>query len=156
MTDADKTELASLRDFSSHIGADPLLIQGAGGNSSVKFGEIMWIKASGTQLKDAVAQDIFVPVRWGDIANAVQNDAKLADMPQEFQLDGELRPSIETCLHAVLPNPVVIHVHCVDTIALAMRPECCCIVSGQARRFQLGVYSLFQTGCISGGRGCWC
>jgi rhamnose utilization protein RhaD (predicted bifunctional aldolase and dehydrogenase) len=30
-----------------------------------------------------------------------------------------LRPSIETTLHAVMPQPVVVHVHCVETIATA-------------------------------------
>lgn len=121
MTDNDKSELASLKEFSSRIGADPLLIQGAGGNTSVKFGDTMWIKASGTQLKDALARDLFVCVHWRDIAASVHDDLKRADRPQEFQIAGELKPSIETCLHAVLSHSVVIHVHCVDTIALAMR-----------------------------------
>ena len=30
---------------------------------------------------------------------------------------GGLRPSIETTMHAALPHPVVVHVHCVETIA---------------------------------------
>ena len=43
-------DLAELRDFSARIGADPLLIQAAGGNTSVKADGVMWIKASGTWL----------------------------------------------------------------------------------------------------------
>jgi rhamnose utilization protein RhaD (predicted bifunctional aldolase and dehydrogenase) len=34
-----------------------------------------------------------------------------------------LRPSIETSVHAALPHAVVIHIHCVDTIALAVRAD---------------------------------
>jgi hypothetical protein len=36
-----------------------------------------------------------------------------------------LRPSIETCLHALLAVDVVAHVHRVDTIALAVRRDGC-------------------------------
>ena len=32
----------------------------------------------------------------------------------------DFRPSIETCLHAVFPHRVVIHVHCVRTLAIAL------------------------------------
>ena len=34
-----------------------------------------------------------------------------------------MRPSIETTLHAVLPHRVVVHVHCVETIAAACRTD---------------------------------
>jgi rhamnose utilization protein RhaD (predicted bifunctional aldolase and dehydrogenase) len=34
-----------------------------------------------------------------------------------------LRPSIETTVHALMPQRVVAHVHCVDTIALAVRQD---------------------------------
>jgi len=121
MTSANTSALASLKELSARIGADPLLIQGAGGNTSVKDGAAMWIKASGTQLVDALTRDIFVPVRWKEIAAAVDNDPDAADKPQAFQLASGMKPSIETCLHAVLPQPVVLHVHCVDIIAIAMQ-----------------------------------
>jgi rhamnose utilization protein RhaD (predicted bifunctional aldolase and dehydrogenase) len=119
----DSAEFDVLRSFSARIGADPLLIQGAGGNTSIKDAATMWIKASGTQLKDADKGDIFVPVDWRGIAAAVDDDAALADQPHRFLLRDGLRPSIETCLHAILPDPVVIHVHCVNTIALAVRVD---------------------------------
>lgn len=116
----DSTEFQALRSFSARIGADPLLIQGAGGNTSIKDAATMWIKASGTQLKDADARDIFVPVDWRGIAVAVSYDAGLADQSHRFLLQEGLRPSIETCLHAILPGPVVIHAHCVNTVAMAI------------------------------------
>ena len=36
---------------------------------------------------------------------------------------GGLRPSIETSFHAIIPAPVVVHIHCVHTIALAVRRD---------------------------------
>ena len=52
------TLLDNLRTLSARVGADPLLVQAAGGNTSLKDGGTMWIKASGTWLKDAAARDI--------------------------------------------------------------------------------------------------
>ncbi|MCY4180711.1 MAG: class II aldolase/adducin family protein [Litoreibacter sp.] len=115
--------LRALAKYSAQIGADPLLIQSAGGNTSVKCGDKMWIKASGTLLKDALHKDLFVGVDAAGIARAVREGSALADQPQEFLKAGELRPSIETCLHAILPGKFVIHVHCVNTIAGSIRQD---------------------------------
>ena len=41
-------ELDQLRALSARVGADPLLVQAAGGNTSLKDQGVMWIKASGT------------------------------------------------------------------------------------------------------------
>jgi rhamnose utilization protein RhaD (predicted bifunctional aldolase and dehydrogenase) len=84
----------------------------------------MWIKASGTLLADAEARDIFVAVDLPPLRDAVERDDPLADQPAQFALarDG-LKPSIETCLHAVFPHRVVLHVHCVNTIAVAVATD---------------------------------
>ncbi|MEP6018361.1 MAG: class II aldolase/adducin family protein [Paracoccaceae bacterium] len=115
--------LKALAEYSAKIGADPLLIQSAGGNTSVKFGDEMWIKASGTLLKNALQQDLFVCVDAAGIARAAREGAASADQPQEFLRAGALRPSLETCLHAILPGKFVVHVHCVNTIAGAIRQD---------------------------------
>ena len=117
-------DFAALRAVSARFGADPLLVQGPGGNTSVKAGDVMWIKASGTLLADAEARDIFVAVDLPPLRAAVEGDDPLADQPAHFALapDG-LRPSIETCLHAVFPHRVVLHVHCVNTIAVALAKD---------------------------------
>ncbi|MBL7154869.1 MAG: class II aldolase/adducin family protein, partial [Phycisphaerae bacterium] len=49
--------LADLIKISRDTGGDPTLVQGGGGNTSVKTadGEYMYIKASGTALKDMSA-----------------------------------------------------------------------------------------------------
>ncbi|MEM1130864.1 MAG: class II aldolase/adducin family protein [Pseudomonadota bacterium] len=116
-------EFTALRRFSAEIGRDPHLIQGAGGNTSLKTGGAMWIKASGTQLENAERDDLFVCVDGDGIARAVRDDPARADEPQTFLVTGTLRPSIETCLHAVLPHRVVIHCHCINTIAQAIRVD---------------------------------
>ena len=61
-SDADAQELVALRSLSASIGRDPHLTQAAGGNTSLKAGDTLWIKASGTWLMDALADDIMVPV----------------------------------------------------------------------------------------------
>lgn len=47
---------------SERLGRDPLQVQAAGGNTSVKRDGAMWVKASGTWLADARERDIMVAV----------------------------------------------------------------------------------------------
>ena len=120
-------ELDRLRAFSARIGADALLTQAAGGNTSLKDGDTLWIKASGTWLAHAQERDIMVPVRTAPLIAAVERGAPEAEQAELFTIaDGNpsgLRPSIETTVHALVPQRVVAHVHCVDTIALAIRSD---------------------------------
>lgn len=117
-------DFAALRTVSARMGSDPALVQFAGGNTSVKDGEVMWIKASGTLLAEARLRDIFVPVDVAEMRSALAAREPRADRPAEFLLGGGgLRPSIETSLHAVFARRVVLHVHCVNTIALAIRAD---------------------------------
>ena len=110
------------RALSARLGADPLQIQGPGGNTSIKVGDAMWIKASGTELREAEARDVFVAV---DIARA---RAEIDDAPgtdgtcRAAMLDAgsPMRPSIETTFHAALHWPVVVHTHSIATLAHAV------------------------------------
>ena len=127
-TKADAQELAALRALSAAIGDNPHLTQAAGGNTSLKVGDTLWIKASGTWLKDALTDDIMVPVAMTSLIEAVERRDPAADKPQAFAIDAlnprGLRPSIETTVHALMPQRVVLHVHCVDTISLAVQADC--------------------------------
>ncbi|MDX8478401.1 class II aldolase/adducin family protein [Mesorhizobium sp. VK24D] len=127
-TQADAQELAALRALSARIGGNPHLTQAAGGNTSLKAGDTLWIKASGTWLKDALSEDIMVPVAMVPLIEAVERRDPAADKPQAFAIDAlnprGLRPSIETTVHALMPRRVVLHVHCVDTISLAVQADC--------------------------------
>ncbi|WP_421914270.1 class II aldolase/adducin family protein [Mesorhizobium sp.] len=127
-THADAQELAALRSLSATIGRDPHMTQAAGGNTSLKAGDTLWIKASGTWLKDALAEDIMVPVDTVSLLKAVEGRDPAADRPQIFAIEAlntrKLRPSIETTVHALMPQRIVLHVHCVDTISLAVQTDC--------------------------------
>ncbi|MER9936892.1 class II aldolase/adducin family protein [Mesorhizobium sp. M0088] len=126
-TQADAQELAALRALSASIGRSPHLTQAAGGNTSLKAGDTLWIKASGTWLKDALVDDIMVPVAMAPLLRAVEQRDRAADLPQGFTIAAlnprGLRPSIETTVHALMPQRVVLHVHCVDTISLAVQAD---------------------------------
>lgn len=115
----------ALRSLSARLGADPLLIQGAGGNSSIKHDGVLWIKASGTWLMSAATSDIMVPVAIAPLLDAVARQLAAAEHAEQFTIaglnPGGLRPSIETTVHALMPQRVVLHVHCVDTIAGAVQ-----------------------------------
>ena len=120
-------ELDRLRTLSARVGSDPLLVQAAGGNTSLKDKGVMWIKASGTWLKDAAARDIFVPLDHAAILAALaKNDPACESCTSFVRTDLNstgLRPSIETTVHALMPQRVVVHVHCVNTIAWAIRAD---------------------------------
>ena len=114
--------LGELAGYSAALGRDPEQVQAAGGNTSLKERGILWVKASGMWLADALARDVFVPVALDPVLDAVAADA--ADpvsgaVVAERNAHG-LRPSIETTLHALLPHRVVVHTHSVRTIALAI------------------------------------
>ena len=124
MTPPDLPALAAL---AARVGSDPLLVQGAGGNVSVKHDGVMWIKASGTWLAQALERPIMVAVALDALREALAADAPTAEACLPFvrrDLDEHgLRPSIETSVHALMPQRVVVHVHCVETIAWAVRRD---------------------------------
>ena len=60
-------ELKKLSNVSEYLGKNLDLIQGAGGNTSVKINDVLWVKASGYWLSDANQMNIFVPVNYKGI-----------------------------------------------------------------------------------------
>lgn len=115
--------LAGLERLSAAIGRDPEQVQAAGGNTSLKDGEVLWVKASGMWLGDAAERDVFVPVRLPAVRRGIERrdaDPVSAAVIAERNARG-LRPSIETTLHALLPHRVVVHTHSVRAIAFAIR-----------------------------------
>jgi len=114
--------LKPISKLSAKIGKDLTLIQGGGGNTSIKQEGKMWVKASGKWLADAEKENIFVSVDDAAIRKAVkQGDA---DPVSQYVHKNQLfRPSIETTLHALLPHRVVLHTHSVNVIAWAVRKD---------------------------------
>ncbi len=109
--------------FSARLGQDPLRVQGPGGNTSIKLDEVMWIKASGTELADAERKPIFVAV---DRAAAQAEAGGAGDGScKDTVIDpaNTLRPSIETTFHAALDWPVVAHTHSIATLVHAISQE---------------------------------
>lgn len=101
--------------YSANLGSNPKLVQGAGGNVSWKDGDTLWIKASGTWLSQARDKEIFVPLLWSAAKEQAQSGT--GDYASCVIGESTLRPSIETALHALLPQPVVVHCHAIDVIA---------------------------------------
>ena len=120
-------EMSALKSLSAKVGANPLLVQAAGGNTSLKRDGVMWIKASGTWLQHAEARDIFVPVAIDPLVAALERDDPACETCTEFVRNDlnslGLRPSIETTVHASFAHEVVVHVHCIATISLAVRED---------------------------------
>lgn len=97
------------------LARDPLLVQGAAGNVSWKDGDTLWVKASGSCLADAGREELFVAVDLAALRQAVA--AAHFDSTPPVLNHSALRPSIETWLHAMLPHPVVLHLHAVQALA---------------------------------------
>ncbi len=125
--------LSSLIRMSRALGGDTTLVQSGGGNTSVKTadGRFMYVKASGTALKDMAPRRGWRRAETAKVL-AVLEDASLATMsPAEREArvvdglaascadnvkDGS-RPSVETHLHALLGTAVV-HLHPLSVGAL--------------------------------------
>jgi len=117
-----KSALEELTATAAEIGVDPLLVQGAGGNASVKIGDALWVKASGTWMRDAVLRNIFAHVSLAPLLTLRDNgefDAMDA-LIQRGRADDGLRPSIETSLHALMPHAAVVHAHAVNSVAVSV------------------------------------
>lgn len=111
------------RALSAALGQDPLRVQGPGGNTSIKSDDVMWIKASGTELADAKSQPIFVAVdrRAAQAQANGAGDGSCKDTVLDPNVT--LRPSIETTFHAALDWAVVAHTHSIATLTHAVSPQ---------------------------------
>ena len=119
----EQSEMCDLLDLAAGLGWDPLAIQGPGGNISLKRDGVMWVKASGTWMMEAMTRSILVPVDIAAVLDGLAAGDPACETCSAFVrgdlASSPLRPSIETTLHAVMPQRVVVHVHCVETISLA-------------------------------------
>ena len=110
---------SSLINVSSLIGSNHLLSQGAGGNTSIKKKRSMWIKASGKWLSNAKKEDIFVNLNLTQLNKNLSENKK--NPTDNTVLNSNLKPSIETSLHALMPHTVVLHCHAIDVLALLIQ-----------------------------------
>jgi rhamnose utilization protein RhaD (predicted bifunctional aldolase and dehydrogenase) len=97
------------KEFSNTLGRDFDLVQGAGGNTSLKTIHSLYVKASGFNLSEALDSEIFTEVS--------RNTNPLS--ASFTSLDGK-RPSIETSFHMLMPQTIVAHFHAAHIIALSV------------------------------------
>jgi NAD(P)-dependent dehydrogenase (short-subunit alcohol dehydrogenase family)/rhamnose utilization protein RhaD (predicted bifunctional aldolase and dehydrogenase) len=123
--------LRELIEISRAVGDDPDLVQGGGGNTSVKTadGKTMFVKASGTalgamdetcgwaQLDLAAARDMLDNAALRKMPSARRESEVLRLLQGLVEEPAGARPSVETSLHALLDR-VVIHTHPVGLNAL--------------------------------------
>ena len=111
----------SLDSLAHQIGVDPDITQGPGGNVSYKDPNgVLWVKASGTHMKDALIRPIFVGVDLEEARNNILNSKEIF-VPRYGDLNTGARASIETAMHAQIEAPIVAHVHSMAAMALAVQ-----------------------------------
>ncbi len=113
--------ISDLRRVSAELGRDRLLVQGGGGNASLKCGKRLHVKASGHWLCDAETIDMFVELDLTKARKLASNGEE--NLSKAVRGESELRPSIETAMHALMPQPCVIHTHPVSLIARSLLGE---------------------------------
>jgi len=117
--------ISDLIEISQYAGTRVDYTQGGGGNTSVKDGGVMYIKASGFKLKDIDETTAYVPMDLDkiksffesvDLSDGRDYDALNKQVTAEATLKLEglaaLRPSVEVGFHSVLKK-YVIHTHSV-------------------------------------------
>ncbi|MBR5380783.1 MAG: class II aldolase [Clostridia bacterium] len=113
--------LSPLIYFSRLYGANAELVTCGGGNTSMKENGLMYVKGSGTALKDAVT-DTFVGMDMRRLLGILDEEYPADDAAREAKfvhdcalakLPGEesKRPSVEALLHALFPQRFVLHLH---------------------------------------------
>ena len=98
-----------LVDHSQKIGNDLTLVQGAGGNTSFKNEEFLWVKASGTKLSHAKNKDIFVKLEQP--AEAQMEDFEgytSGTFASGYSLDEEVKDFTAKPIQPVSSNPSVL------------------------------------------------
>jgi rhamnose utilization protein RhaD (predicted bifunctional aldolase and dehydrogenase) len=115
-----------IRDLSMRLAANRLLVQASTGNTSVKSGDTLWIKASGKWLADAASPDFLIPVALSRARACLDAERTI---PETENTRGAYA-SIETAMHAALSHKVVIHVHSVNAIAWAVRSDAVSALQG--------------------------
>jgi len=103
-------------DFSKALGVNRFLVQGPGGNTSIKTDDTLMIKASGMELADARDKEIFVAVDLAAARAEINGTGDGSCMAAVLDKSAGLRPSIETTFHALLPHKFVFHYHSINSL----------------------------------------
>src|SRR5438128_12230328 len=111
-------DLDQLVYLSHLIGREPRLVQPGGGNTSIKLGDALLVKGSGTDLR-TIGREGFTRLslaRLAPLADAeAMTDADMMRFMAGCMLADGPAPSVETPLHSLLPHRVIPHPHDVAT-----------------------------------------
>ena len=104
------------------IGNNLFFTQGAGGNVSVKEDGKLIIKASGKWLSDVFQENIYTEVDLNNINSNVLKgnfNFKINSLQKN-----QLKPSIETIVHGIIPKKYIIHIHHINSIVHLINKNC--------------------------------
>ncbi|MBA3317681.1 MAG: SDR family oxidoreductase [Gemmatimonadales bacterium] len=134
--------LDSLVHLSHHLGRDTRLVQPGGGNTSIKVGDALLVKGSGTDLR-TIGREGFTRLSLSRLAALrgadAMSDAEMMRFMASCMLAEGPAPSVETPLHSLLPHRVIAHTHDVATMSLTNTGD------GTAERL---VAELFEGGIV--------
>lgn len=108
------------------LGGDKSLVLHGGGNTSIKTGDILYVKGTGSDLA-TVGESAFTPLRLECVKDVLARE-QLDNAQMMRLLEACLvrrpapKPSIETLLHAALPFRYVEHTHA-DTVLAVVNTE---------------------------------
>jgi rhamnose utilization protein RhaD (predicted bifunctional aldolase and dehydrogenase)/NAD(P)-dependent dehydrogenase (short-subunit alcohol dehydrogenase family) len=134
--------LDSLVHLSHLLGQQTRLVQPGGGNTSIKIGDALLVKGSGTDLRSIGRQGFtrLSLARLAPLAEAESmSDAEMMRFMAGCMLAEGPAPSVETPLHSLLPHRVIAHTHDVATMSLTN------VADGTAERL---VNELFEGGIV--------
>ena len=115
--------IAELNSFTAFLGNNPMYVQGAGGNCSIKLDNELVIKSSGSKMSDALNKNIFIKIPNKILNSAISKLNQDINIFDKIFLDMPIRPSIETGLHALMPHKYVFHLHEINVLSIAVTYE---------------------------------
>ena len=112
--------MEELISLSRKYGSDPDYVLAGGGNTSWKSDDLMLVKASGTEL-GSITEDGFVTLSMDKLRdirttkypdNREEREERALEDLMNSRLTGQNgRPSVESLLHAIIPEKYVVHTH---------------------------------------------
>jgi len=106
--------------ISHFYGGNPEFLMAGGGNTSFKDNKYVYVKASGVELA-SVSKDDFVKLKRDALERiwekeypvdvGMREKKALSDLMNSRAEDKARRPSVESLLHAVLPQKYIVHTH---------------------------------------------
>ena len=115
--------IKDLISMSRRYGADSTHVIAGGGNTSVKKGNALWIKASGKSMA-TIGPDGFLELNKETVLSTLsrkdwskdreEREDQIAQVLLDSRVnppDPETRPSVEAALHALMPQTFVLHTH---------------------------------------------